>query len=142
MTVAGVGGCPMKYKSVEELQTAIDTYFNKCKKPRKDKDGELVCDGNGDVVWDIFKPVTITGLALALGFTSRQALINYQNKAEFVDTITRAKFMCEDYAADRSYDKEGFNGARFNLTNNFGWVDKQEITANISHVSIVDDLKD
>jgi len=128
MTVPGVGGCPLRYNSVEELQTAIDTYFNSCKRAKREKDGDLVVDANGDIVYEIFKPITITGLGLALGFTSRQSLLNYQGKSEFMDTITRAKFLCEDYSVNRAYDKEGFNGAKFNLTNNYGWVDKQELT--------------
>lgn len=47
------------------------------------------------------RPPTVTGLALALGFTSRMALLNYQAKKEFVDTITRAKTMVEAYTEQR-----------------------------------------
>lgn len=82
---------------------------------------------------------TVTGLALALGFTSRQALLNYQNKPEFVDTITRAKTLCEQYAEERLYDKDGSGGAQFSLRANFGWQDKPEQQQD-SEVLIIDDL--
>ena len=91
------------------------------------------------------KPLTITGLALALGFTSRQALLNYQEKPEFVDAITRAKARVEQYAEERLFDKDGANGAKFSLANNFkGWAEKQQIEADVKNevnicVELVDD---
>ena len=73
------------------------------------------------------KPLTITGLALALGFASRQALLNYQGKQEFNDTITRAKSRVEQYAEERLFDKDGSSGAQFSLRNNFkGWNEEQK----------------
>lgn len=65
----------------------------------------------------------MTGLALALGFTTRQALINYQAKRAFVDTVTRAKARCEEYAERRLYDRDGSRGAEFSLRHNFRWAD-------------------
>ena len=65
------------------------------------------------------RPPTVTGLALALGFTTRTSLLNYQGKKEFMDTITRAKSMVEAYAEERLFDRDGSNGARFSLVNNF-----------------------
>lgn len=71
------------------------------------------------------RPPTVTGLALALGFTTRTSLLNYQGKKEFMDTITRAKSMVEAYAEERLFDRDGSNGARFSLVNNFkGWSDR------------------
>ena len=64
---------------------------------------------------------TVTGLALALGFNSRQTLLNYQVQKEFVDTITRAKTRCEEYAESRLYTRDGARGAEFSLKYNFGW---------------------
>ena len=83
----------------------------------------------------------MTGLALALGFTSRQALLNYQAKPKFVDTIMRAKSRCEEYAESRLYDRDGANGAKFSLTNNFkGWSDKPEQDKSDAGVQIIDDV--
>lgn len=65
------------------------------------------------------RPPTVTGLALALGFASRQALLNYQGRKQFNDTITRAKTYVEQYAEERLFDREGVQGAKFSLVNNF-----------------------
>ena len=118
----------------------------------EDCKGRVLTDAEGNVVVDKYgypvkvdeRPLTITGLALALGFTSRQALLNYQAKSEFVDTILRAKAKVECYAEERLFDKEGANGAKFSLANNFeGWKEKQQVEAEISNaVNISIELSD
>lgn len=117
-------GAPPKYKSVEEMQVKIDQYFKDC-------EGELLKDENGPVLDkygnEIYlhrHPPTVTGLALALGFTSRRALLNYEGKKEFVHTVIRAKSRCEQYAEERLFDRDGTSGAQFSLKANFGWNDK------------------
>ncbi len=121
------GGAPRKWKSVKAMQEAIDAYFEACKgEPFIGDDGCVVRDKNGVPIIINAKPPTVTGLALALGFTTRQGLINYQGRAEFVDTITRAKSRCEEYAESRLYDKDGANGAKFSLGCNFGWRATEE----------------
>lgn len=119
-------GRPPKYKTKEEIQKKIDDYFEECKgEVLRDEDGKIVYNKWGNPVIINEHPPTITGLALALGFTSRQALMNYQAKAEFVDTITRAKSRVEAYTEERLFDRDGSNGAQFSLRNNFrGWNDK------------------
>ena len=137
-------GRPPEYKTVEEMQKKIDAYFEECKgRMLEDKEGKLYVDKYGMPVIVEQKPLTVTGLALALGFTSRQALLNYQGKEEFVDTITRAKAVVEEYAERRLFDKDGANGAKFSLSNNFsGWKEKQSIEADINSVNIVVELED
>ena len=125
-------GCPATYTKIEEIEGLIEHYFNSCKGPIIDKEGNVLKDGNGDIIMEYIKPITITGLCLALGFTSRDALIDYGHREIFADTIARAKLQCHHYTETRLYDKEGCNGAKFSLSNNFGWIDKQEITTNIS----------
>lgn len=121
-----LSGRPPKYSCLEELQAAIDAYFISCEgEPLQNADGNPVLYKGHPVVIGA-KPPTVTGLALALGFTSRQALLNYQAKKEFVDTVTRAKSRCEAYAEERLYDRNGTNGAQFSLRCNFGWSDASE----------------
>ena len=91
----------------------------------KDSDGTLVLYKGHPVVIGA-KPPTVTGLALALGFASRQAMLNYQGRKQFNDAITRAKARCEAYAEARLYDRSGANGAKFSLRCNFGWSDATE----------------
>lgn len=130
---------PLKYKTVDELQAAIDQYFEDCKgKPLLDDDGNAVTDKYGNPIIVDAKPPTVTGLALALGFSTRQSLINYQGKKQFLDTITRAKARCEEYAESRLYDRDGANGAQFSLKYNFRWDTQKDAEA--EGVKIIDDL--
>ena len=127
MATKKAGGRLPRYKTKEEIEEKIEAYFRSC-------EGEVLLDENGNAVTDKGgrpilihqRPHTVTGLALALGFTSRQALLNYQAKPEFVDTITRAKSMVEAYTEERLFDRDGSNGAQFSLRNNFrGWNERQ-----------------
>lgn len=139
-------GRPLAYKSPEEMQEKIDAYFEECAgKPLLDpKTGEPFMDKNGDPILYGRKPYTITGLALAIGFNSRQSLLNYQGRPEFMDTITRAKAVVEEYAETRLFDKDGANGAKFALANNFnGWREKKEIEADVkAETTIIIELTD
>ncbi len=67
---------------------------------------------------------TITGLAAALDMT-RQGLINYEGKEEFRDTVRQAKMQVEEILEQGLYGN--VQGVMFNLKNNFGWKEKQEI---------------
>lgn len=120
------GGAPRKWKSVSAMQKAVDAYFKKCEGEPLIIDGEQQRDKYGVPIVINAKPPTITGLALALGFTGRQALLDYQARPEFADTVTRAKARCEEYAEMRLYDKDGANGAKFSLGCNFGWNAESE----------------
>ena len=134
-------GRPLRYKTAADLDAAINRYFDNCRGEPMLLNGEPVFDKSGRPVMVGEHPPTVTGLALALGFTSRQALLNYQGRKAFVDSVTRAKAICEEYAEARLYDKDGFNGARFSLTNNFkGWRDKPEEKQDGERVQIIDDL--
>lgn len=127
--MSNLGGRPPMYKSKEEIQEKIDKYFSDCEgEVLKDEEGKPILNKYGGVIIMGSKPPTITGLALALGFASRQALLNYQDREEFNDTITRAKSRVEQYAEERLFDRDGSNGAQFSLKNNFkGWnADKKE----------------
>lgn len=102
------GGRPVKWKTPEGMQKAIDAYFEYC------KSGE-----------DLPVPPTITGLALALDLT-RTGLLEYCEKSdEFSYTIKKAKTRVEAYIERRLYEPNA-TGCIFNLKNNFGWKDKSE----------------
>lgn len=135
-------GRPPMYKTAEEMQVVIDKYFEDCEGEllRDKKTGEVVLDKWGNEIWLKRKPPTVTGLALALGFNSRLALLNYQDKEKFVNTVMCAKARVEAYAESRLFDKDGANGAKFSLANNFkNWAEKQEITANVNAKSDIDE---
>ena len=138
-------GRPPKYKSKEEIEEKIEQYFREC-------EGEPLLDDDGNQVVNKFgypcyikppKPPTITGLALALGFTSRMDLLRYQGKKEFCYTITRAKSRVEEYAESRLFDRDGSSGAQFNLRNNFkGWNNLEEKKMEIELLKLEQQLRD
>lgn len=98
-----LGGRPPFYSSVEDMQIAIDKYF------ATTQPGFM----------------TVTGLALALGFTSRAALLNYEDKPAFVNAVKSAKLRIEnDY--ELSLREKGRSGDIFGLKN-FGWRDQQDV---------------
>ena len=122
-------GRPPKFKSKEEMQEKIDNYFKECEgEVLKNEDGSIFVDKNGMPVIVGARPLTMSGLANALGFSSRQSLLNYEVKKEFMDTIMRARARVEQYTEERLFDKNSANGAKFSLANNFeGWKEKQEV---------------
>jgi len=100
-------GHPPIISSVEELERLADTYFKECL-----ESGE---------------PITVTGLAISLGLSSRQSLLNYQGRAEYVDAVKKAKLRCEHFAEIQAHNAKNPAGPIFCLKN-FGWSDKQEHT--------------
>lgn len=109
-----MAGQPKKYETKEELQAAIDKYFYNS---THDKDGNER---------DKEKPISITGLALALGFASRQSIADYNGKDEYSYTIKQAKLRIENFLEERLLSNN-VAGVIFNLKNNYGWKDKLDI---------------
>lgn len=114
-----MAGRPPKWETPEQLQKEIDKYFEDCKKNNE--------------------PLTITGLALALD-TYRDVLMDYQNKDEFSNTVKRAKQIIEN-AYEKRLIQNGRSGDIFALKN-FGWVDKQEVDANVDLSEIRVEIRD
>ena len=133
-----------KYLCAEEIQEKIDAYFKAC-------EGHVLTDEEGNIIYDKYgkpviidrRPPTVTGRALALGFKTRISLLDYQAKAEFMDVITEAKTRIEQYAEERLYDREGSNGAKFSLQNNFkNWnvAAQEKAAAGAPAVNIICDI--
>ena len=127
-----VGGRPRYYETPESMQTAIDEYFiyiNGETKQIKQTVFNKKKDINEDMLvteWARYpEPATITGLIIFLGFSHREALIDYEKRDGFSDTIKMAKLRVEcEYEKKLSGDKP--TGPIFALKN-MGWRDKQEI---------------
>lgn len=117
-------GRPRKYKNVQELEYLIDEYFSECDRTHR--------------------PYTITGLALYLDM-DRKGLLRYEKEYddEFCHAITRAKERVQEFVECCLFKKGIAQGVIFNLKNNFGWEEKQNIDATVKDkVVIVDDLPD
>ena len=96
-------GRPPRWDNIEDLQKAIDKYFATTPENR----------------------ITITGLALHLGFSERKSLIDYAEKEEYLHTIKKAKLRVENsYEIDLK--ERGNSGTIFALKN-FNWKDKTEV---------------
>lgn len=95
-------GRPAFYTTKEELEKELDRYFEET--PISE--------------W------TVTWLALFLWFTTRQWLLNYECKPEFVDPIKKAKCMVE-YSYELDLKAKGNTWTIFALKN-FDWKDKFE----------------
>ena len=67
-------GRPPAYKTAEQMQESIDKYIE-----------------------NVGGAPTITGLAIALGFCSRQSIYEYMQKEEFTYTIKRAVLHIENF---------------------------------------------
>jgi len=134
-------GRPLLFKTVEELQEKIEAYFDSCFELQwfdiidRDENGKKIIDPKNEFGKYKYRhkqkkiqiePVTITGLAVALK-TSRQTLINYEEKEGFFDTIKEAKQFIES-RLENGMIKGDINAVAgiFNAKNNFGWVDKKE----------------
>ena len=114
----------LKYSSAAEMSEAIDKYFEDCDgHPMTDETGDIVVDKYGNPIIIGAHPPTVTGLALWLGFKTRQSLLDYQPRNKAVkDVLKSAKSRGEEYAERRLYDRDGVNGAKFSLKSNFkGW---------------------
>ena len=134
-------GARPRYKSPDEIRGKIDAYFEECKgKPLLDVNGEPILDRWGNPVIFGAKPPTVTGLALALGFKTRRALMIYQGKKEFTDLILEAKSRVEEYNEQQLYTRDGAKGAQFALTCNFGWKDVKEDEKSGPAVAIINDI--
>lgn len=112
------------YRSADELRARIEKYFKDCKghvaiNPRTN---EPIYNRLGLPVMVDEEPPTVTGLAYALGFHSRQSLLNYEGRPAFEELITAAKLRIEAYTEGRLFSNTSANGAKFSLANNFdGW---------------------
>jgi hypothetical protein len=100
------GGRPLKFKTPEELQTKIEDYFDtRTRQARR---------------------YTVAGLCRWLK-CGRDLLIDYNKKDQFSDTIKDAKLRIEEQLEEILISGQPCTGIIFNLKNNFGWKDRQEI---------------
>src|SRR5690606_33171622 len=91
------------------------------------------------------EPFTISGLAVFLE-TDRKTLLNYEEREEFFHTIKSAKARIEYFTEKQLYNSSAKNmtGIIFNLKNNYGWQDKQEVeqTGSIQHQVQLGEMSD
>jgi len=106
-------GRPRLFSSPEEFDALVDSYILKCQDPDKPI------------------AITLTGMVLALGFTSKQGFYEYENYAGFSDSVKRARLLVEQEYENRLVLGTNAASSIFALKN-FGWADK--------HPSYIDEL--
>jgi hypothetical protein len=96
-----MAGRPRLYETVEELDLAIQSYFD-----------------------EIGEDITIPGLAYHLGFESRQSIYDYKENELFSYSIKRAILKIESVYA-KKLSGQNVAGIIFAIKN-MGWKDKTE----------------
>lgn len=96
-------GRPSKYPSPDDMQAAIDAYFDNANAP------------------------TMAGLALELGFQDRRSLSDYAEKDNFLPVIKRARTRLEEFH-ERNLLGKNPTGSIFWLKNHSGYRDRQEFS--------------
>ena len=71
------------------------------------------------------RPPTIAGIALHLGFSSRQSFYDYENEAGFSDAVKKARLRIEQHHEERMSGNSP-TGSIFWLKNH-DWSDRQEL---------------
>jgi hypothetical protein len=112
------------FKTLKQLADKIDAYFisiggedgpaKKTKRQDNKKQKVLNKDDAG--------PATVTGLALFLGFNSRQAFEDYEQNGSFADALKRGRLRVECLYEKRLHQPAP-TGAIFVLKS-LGWNDK------------------
>jgi hypothetical protein len=106
-----MAGRPLKYKTVEALEEAIDAYFQE-------------------------NPInpSVVELALHLGFSSRQSMYDYQEREEFSYTIKKAVSIVESIHEKRLF--EGSCAGSIFWLKNRGW--NAEESKKVEHAGKMD----
>ena len=116
-------GRPPLYNSPQELQNKIDEYFQGGVNVKK-----VACRKGKNTVIEKIPIPTITGLALYLGFSSRQSFYAYEAKEEFSYIIKRGRARIEQVYEEQLHTNSP-TGAIFALKN-FDWKDTPMIQIN------------
>lgn len=139
-------GRPAKYETAQELGAAVEDYFRSVSYQKPviitTPTGEVGEDGNEVIVTRMLRegpdntgrPVTVTeyleppsiaSLCLFLGI-SRDTWAKYARRRGFREIVEHTRTRIEAYLVGR-LESRHTQGVIFNLKNNFGWKDKQEV---------------
>lgn len=120
-------GMKKKFEMPEQLIVAIDSYFDFC-------DNKIMLN---DIKTGkrITKPYTMTGLCDFLNITY-ETLTEYAKLDGYSDPIKRAKQKVETHVVEMAtIGQHNPIFSIFNLKNNFGWVDKHEISVEATNTT-------
>ncbi len=107
----------VKKMDADMAKKRICAYFTSRRVEKRDQEGNVILSKSGEVLYDE-KPCTVTGLALALGFSDREALYGIKNK-KVKALVDRALLKIEEYAEEMLFCKDTFHGAKLFLETNY-----------------------
>ena len=125
-------------KGRENLRPSdMQEYLDSCKET-KSKGGRPRIVDDPDLLWDLgckyFDwadskgwPYTVPDLALFLGFCGRRQLFDYRQRLEFKPTLDTLIARIEAQRARQLVSEGNSQGKIFDLKNNFGWKDSQQM---------------
>ena len=126
---------PLKYddsgEDVAKFERLILMYFTACKINRSTpKTASRLMEGFDSDELEIMRDIddkhpTVTGAAMAVGM-SRPTWIAYEKRDSYSAIIKRAKDAVESYNEQKLHEGK-CAGVIFNLKNNFGWRDQQDV---------------
>lgn len=119
-------GKPRKFSSVKKLVDKIDEYFDQGVKQK-----EVLVGRPPNQKKVNLKVPTVTGLAIFLGFESRQSFYDYGKNKKYSYTIKRARLFIEN-EYEEQLQVGNVTGAIFALKN-MGWRDVSEIEQKVIH---------
>ena len=121
--IGNAGGRPRLFQSPEAFEEKANAYF-----------AQITSED---------RP-TLAGLCLFMGFSDKESFSNYASYGEeFFRTIKRTQLRIEADRHNRLIGKDTFTpGVIFDLKNNHGWVDRQEVTMTVTHEDRLDRVRE
>lgn len=112
----------MKY-TPEAFEKGIVEYFQAVEEENKQRKLQRFTG-------EKLKPYTLSGICVYLGI-SRETWREYSNREDYAQAIKQARMIVENFVEEGLLNGS-INpiGGIFNLKNNFGWVDKIELSTN------------
>lgn len=112
----------------QEAQKRIKNYFDSCYGLVLDKNQNPVSDDEGNPVYEVKHPFTLSGLALALGLDEREKLTSFTKNKAILYEVKCAMLRIEQYAEERLFAKESnITGIKLYLAVNFKRWSGQEL---------------
>ena len=140
-------GRPRIYKTAKALRAAVERYFRFITYERdvviyrremgEDEEGntivkeipEILTDSKGNPVKETVyrEGPSVAALRLFIG-VSKSTWAGYDDSEEMKPVVAETRDRMEAYLVGLLNTKSSTHGVEFNLKNNYGWKDKQEVT--------------
>ncbi len=111
-----------QFSSADELDKLVDAFFKQLEGKKRTSQKNVAAKTVEP------KPATLTGLALHLGFNSREQFERYESKGKFAPNLKKARLRIEAIY-EKKLHQSTYGGAVFALKN-LGWIDKGETKQN------------